>query len=436
MRCVRCVRRRQRRRHRRAGCRTSHLVPTSSATAAASTTSSTATATAAAAVTSPAEDQQCRDQPVQGQGLLGQFWKRRRRHATCAALRRLSPVPQACEAKHTPQRVHDLGALGAAVSDTAAHTGGRGGGGRCKRLERVLDRLFDGLLGRLRTEASSTASHREPGAKAASGGQLSPHAAMPAAAAAAAAVTLHPAELAEQWRQRRQHQSCTEPGGPRGGMPSVAAAAAAEGWVSARAGQQPLERAAEGGAQLHALCAGAHAQQRARLHCDGLKQGVAQLVLVICAEAMVAAVRLLRLLRLLMLLLLLLLRLLLLLLLLRLLLPTGSCSEGRGSYVGRAATQLAGVADKDDAGMGELGELGELHLNDNQLSGAIPAELGQLGALSRLYLHNNQLSGPVPAELGQLGELTALYLDNNQLTGQEAFREYMQEHNPDCELGL
>jgi hypothetical protein len=39
-------------------------------------------------------------------------------------------------------------------------------------------------------------------------------------------------------------------------------------------------------------------------------------------------------------------------------------------------------------------------------------------------------------ELGQLGALTDLYLDDNLLTGQEAFREYMEEHHPDCDLYL
>jgi hypothetical protein len=45
--------------------------------------------------------------------------------------------------------------------------------------------------------------------------------------------------------------------------------------------------------------------------------------------------------------------------------------------------------------------------------------------------------GEVRAELGQL-QLGLLYLclSSNQLTGQGAFREYMQEHNPVCELDL
>jgi hypothetical protein len=88
------------------------------------------------------------------------------------------------------------------------------------------------------------------------------------------------------------------------------------------------------------------------------------------------------------------------------------------------------------AELGQLGGLTDLGLYTNQLSGPIPAELGQLGALTGLYLDSNQLSGPIPAELGQLGALTALFLSDNQLTGQEAFREYMEEHNPDCDCNL
>jgi hypothetical protein len=88
------------------------------------------------------------------------------------------------------------------------------------------------------------------------------------------------------------------------------------------------------------------------------------------------------------------------------------------------------------AELGQLGALTELSLFQNELSGAIPAELGQLGALTELSLAQNELSGAIPAELGQLGALTFLYLDGNQLTGQEAFRAYMEEHHPDCELDL
>lgn len=61
--------------------------------------------------------------------------------------------------------------------------------------------------------------------------------------------------------------------------------------------------------------------------------------------------------------------------------------------------------------------LSELHLNDNLLTGCIPAELGQLHALTLLDLANNQLTGCIPKELGRLLHLTVLRLFGNQLTG-------------------
>ena len=97
------------------------------------------------------------------------------------------------------------------------------------------------------------------------------------------------------------------------------------------------------------------------------------------------------------------------------------------------SNQLSGPVPAE---LGQLTALTELNLGRNQLTGLIPAELGQLGALTGLYLGANQLSGPIPEELGQLGALTGLYLGATQLTGQEAFREYMEEHHPDCELEL
>jgi hypothetical protein len=66
---------------------------------------------------------------------------------------------------------------------------------------------------------------------------------------------------------------------------------------------------------------------------------------------------------------------------------------------------------------------------------AVLFHVGAEGFLAcQLVPVQNELSGPIPAELGQLGALTHLYLNANQLTGHEAFRAYMEEHHPDCEL--
>ena len=69
------------------------------------------------------------------------------------------------------------------------------------------------------------------------------------------------------------------------------------------------------------------------------------------------------------------------------------------------------------AELGGLANLQLLWLQDNQLMGSIPAELGDLANLQNLYLNRNQLTGSVPVELGDLANLQQLYLDNNQLTG-------------------
>ncbi len=59
----------------------------------------------------------------------------------------------------------------------------------------------------------------------------------------------------------------------------------------------------------------------------------------------------------------------------------------------------------------------EIKLNDNNLSGTIPADIGQLASLKHLELDTNKLTGAIPIELGQLAQLEYLYLDGNQLTG-------------------
>ena len=58
-----------------------------------------------------------------------------------------------------------------------------------------------------------------------------------------------------------------------------------------------------------------------------------------------------------------------------------------------------------------------LDLEDNNLSGPIPAELGQLEKLEDLILADVGISGPIPPELGDLGNLTSLLLASDSLTG-------------------
>ena len=70
------------------------------------------------------------------------------------------------------------------------------------------------------------------------------------------------------------------------------------------------------------------------------------------------------------------------------------------------------------AALGNLTNLLTLSLYDNQLSGTIPAALGNLANLAILHLWNNQLSGEIPAALGDLANLRTLDLWRNQLSGE------------------
>ena len=67
--------------------------------------------------------------------------------------------------------------------------------------------------------------------------------------------------------------------------------------------------------------------------------------------------------------------------------------------------------------LGKLGSLASLYLPDNSLTGSIPPELGKLGSLQRLSLSRNSLTGSIPPELGKLGSLQELSLSRNSLTG-------------------
>ena len=69
------------------------------------------------------------------------------------------------------------------------------------------------------------------------------------------------------------------------------------------------------------------------------------------------------------------------------------------------------------AELGELGKLEILNLRHNQLSRAIPSEFSGLTSLTRLDLLDNQLTGSIPSELGSMESLERLELNGNQLTG-------------------
>ena len=81
------------------------------------------------------------------------------------------------------------------------------------------------------------------------------------------------------------------------------------------------------------------------------------------------------------------------------------------------ALQENGLSGKIPAELEKLENLHTLWLDGNELSGGIPAELGNLDNLVRLSLHANQLTGSIPPELGQLVDLERLFLSDNDLTG-------------------
>ena len=58
-----------------------------------------------------------------------------------------------------------------------------------------------------------------------------------------------------------------------------------------------------------------------------------------------------------------------------------------------------------------------LLLNQNQLSGGLPANLAGLTKLFELELSDNDLTGEIPPELGRLPDLRYLGLATNRLSG-------------------
>ena len=88
---------------------------------------------------------------------------------------------------------------------------------------------------------------------------------------------------------------------------------------------------------------------------------------------------------------------------------------GRVTHLYLDENQLTGELPAE---LGDLTNLKELRLGINRLSGEIPAELGNLAGLTHLYLYGNQLNGEIPSELGNLAGLIHLFLYGNRLNGE------------------
>jgi Leucine-rich repeat (LRR) protein len=69
------------------------------------------------------------------------------------------------------------------------------------------------------------------------------------------------------------------------------------------------------------------------------------------------------------------------------------------------------------ASLGNLIELQELYLSINHLTGSIPASMGNLKKLEDFYLSINHLSGSIPASLGNLSQLQVFNVSYNNLGG-------------------
>ncbi|KAJ7946827.1 Receptor-like protein kinase [Quillaja saponaria] len=75
------------------------------------------------------------------------------------------------------------------------------------------------------------------------------------------------------------------------------------------------------------------------------------------------------------------------------------------------------ITGKIPQGIGNLTQLENLELSDNQLVGEIPADIGKLQKLWQLELYDNFLSGKIPVGFGNLTNLVNFDASHNKLEG-------------------
>jgi len=98
---------------------------------------------------------------------------------------------------------------------------------------------------------------------------------------------------------------------------------------------------------------------------------------------------------------------------------TGSIPAELGScrsltLLNLAQNQLSGVLPQE---LGNLTNLHVLQLQYNNLNGTIPTQIGQLSKLLTLNLSSNSLGGSIPSDIANLSRLNFLYLQGNNLSG-------------------
>ncbi|KAK2984118.1 hypothetical protein RJ640_025445 [Escallonia rubra] len=98
---------------------------------------------------------------------------------------------------------------------------------------------------------------------------------------------------------------------------------------------------------------------------------------------------------------------------------TGSIPAGIGKlvnleYLAMWNTQLNGTIP---TGIGKLSKLKDLILSHSQLSGVIPSTIGNLSSLIKLFLDGNSFHGNIPSTLGKCTNLLLLNLSQNSLIG-------------------
>jgi Leucine-rich repeat (LRR) protein len=90
------------------------------------------------------------------------------------------------------------------------------------------------------------------------------------------------------------------------------------------------------------------------------------------------------------------------------------CDGGNVSELYLSQNGLSGSISSE---LSELSQLTVLDLSYNMLNGSIPANLGDLSNLQSLALNYNMLNGSIPASLGNLSNLQLLALNYNRLEG-------------------